>query len=66
MSSWLVLCWVGGLDPGCGVGRIPQGNHIYTRPSIDTYDYSKYRPHAETHHEEKQTVSDLHRERQHL
>jgi hypothetical protein len=40
---------------------IPQGNHIYNSPSIDTHDYSKYRPHAESHHEEKkQTVSDLH------
>jgi hypothetical protein len=27
----------------------------------DTYDYNKYKPHAESHHEEKkQAVSDLH------
>jgi hypothetical protein len=32
---------------------IPQENHIYNSPSIDTYDYSIYRPHAEPHHEEK-------------
>jgi hypothetical protein len=42
-------------------GTIPQGNHIYNSPSIDTYDYSIYRPHAEPHYEEeKLTFSELH------
>jgi hypothetical protein len=37
-----------------------QGNHIYTGPSIDTFNYSINRPHAEFHHEDKkQIVSDL-------
>jgi hypothetical protein len=57
---------VGGLGKSCCAflsqnGTIPQGNHIYNNPSIDTYPYIMYRPHAEPHHEEKKlTVSDLH------
>jgi hypothetical protein len=32
----------------------------YNSPSLDNYDYSKYRSHTESHNEEKkQTVSDL-------
>ena len=43
-------------------GTVPQGHHTYTSPLTDTYNYNKYRPHEE----KKQTISNLHWERQHL